>query len=157
VGLVAQLMMTRDDLDRGPRSLRFDLEARWRYIGVRADLIGKLVALGHLHRRSGTPLDPELLALFFELEARAAEVGNGDEAANMGVSVGRNGQRAHESMLNHVFLSREVAGLLGLSQRRVVQLATVGQLRGRRAPGGSWLIDADSVDEWLAARPERGN
>lgn len=47
--------------------------------------------------------------------------------------------------------SSEVAGLLGISSRRVLQLLDSGDLTGER-PGAEWLITRTSVDNLLAIR-----
>ena len=41
---------------------------------------------------------------------------------------------------------------LGMSRERVVRLVQVGTLRGSRDPARGWLVEAASVDEFLATQ-----
>jgi hypothetical protein len=103
---------------------------RWLHAAVLAQL------RADEYRDGGLPSPPGLLGLLQELRAAAS----GSPAARLGTV---------EATPVPVTAA---AGLAGVSQRRMRQLAAEGKVRARRF-GRDWQIDPDSAREWPARRP----
>ena len=58
--------------------------------------------------------------------------------------------------MTRTYTAAEIAGRLRVSIYRAQQLCRTGKIPGAHKPLGTWLIDADEFDAWVAASRHEG-
>lgn len=119
--------------------------------GAAAHVLAELLAIpGVRHYLRGRP--PELQGAIEEAVTAIRQAARAYEQARASASAFGSAETALAEIVQpfeREIVTREAAALLGLTERRVRQLAAEGM--GRRA-GGRWLLDRTAVEEYRRRR-----